>query len=593
MALRKEPQHRYSSAEQLSEDLRRHLDGLPVFARKPTLLYRSGKFVQRNRPWVIVAGVIVALLLTAVLVTSREANIANIERLHAEQRFNDVHELADSFLFEFDDSIKNLRGSTPARELVVRKALLYLNRLKVESEADASLQMDLVRAYLKVGDIQGSPYTANLGDLKGALETYKKGQQIALVLSRSHPHDRSVQLLLAKTYHKVGGAQLFGGDPQEAVTNLNRAVELLRPLSSSSDANVDAELALINSYTELGDAYGHGSVVNLGQPRKAMEFFQDALTLCQNALSAHPENTSLRENLAIAETKIGDVLLGEGELNGAVEHHRNALKDFTAIASFQAENATAKREVSIAESRLARSLWQRGDRREAIELDRKAQAIAEDLYAADPANMQAKFDLAVGLRNLSEELAATHNFAEAVNYFRRAIDLVSELAAADPTNLERQAQLGEGLVSFGHLLGQSGRGEEAQSQSRRGLDIERSLAASKIATADQKLTYAYALLTCDPKQLRNPSGSLEFARQAEKMDPNDPDVLNVLASADFALGNVRQAAETEGQALTLIGQHSGGDTFFSANVIRANLEKFTKALDASGPAESRVGRNVR
>ena len=201
MALRKEPQHRYSSAEQLSEDLRRHLDGLPVLARKPTLLYRSRKFVQRNRPWVVVAGVILALLLAAVLVTSREARIANIERLQAEQRFNDVHELADSFLFEFDDSIKNLRGSTPARELVVRKALEYLSRLKVGSEADASLQMDLVRAYLKVGDIQGSPYTANLGDLKGSLETYNKGQQIALVLSRSHPHDRNVQLLLAKTYY--------------------------------------------------------------------------------------------------------------------------------------------------------------------------------------------------------------------------------------------------------------------------------------------------------------------------------------------------------------------------------------------------------
>jgi tetratricopeptide (TPR) repeat protein len=228
---------------------------------------------------------------------------------------------------------------------------------------------------------------------------------------------------------------------------------------------------------------------------------------------------------------------------------------------------------------LARSLWQQGNQREAIELDRKAHRISEDLYAADPANMQAKFDLAVGLRNLSEELSATHDLSEAINYFRRAIDLVSELAAADPTNVERQAQLGEGLVSFGRLLGQSGRLQEAQSQTRRGLDVERSLAASKMATADEKLTYAYALLTCDPQRLRDPAGSLEFARQAEKMDPNDPDVLNVLASADFALGNARQAAETEGQALALISQHSGGDTFFSAKAIRDNLEKFKKALN--------------
>jgi eukaryotic-like serine/threonine-protein kinase len=285
MALRKEPQHRYSSAEQLSEDLRRHLDGLPVVARKPTLRYRSGKFVHRNLPWVIVAGVIVALLVAAVLITSREARIARSERWQAEQRFNDVHELADSFLFEFDDSIKHLRGSTPARELLVRKALEYLNRLEIESRGDASLQLDLIRAYLKVGDIQGSPYTANLGDLKGALETYNKGQQIALVLFRSHPHDRNVQLLLAKTYGNIGAAQVFAGSPQDAVINLNQAVGLLRPITLSPDPSVEAELVLINSYTELGDAYGHGSVVNLGQPRKALEFFQDFEPECADLSS--------------------------------------------------------------------------------------------------------------------------------------------------------------------------------------------------------------------------------------------------------------------------------------------------------------------
>ncbi len=581
-ALRKEPERRYQSVLQLSDDIRRHIDGLPVTAHRASFTYRTSKFVRRNKGAFAAGVLIVVALVVATAVTGWEAHVANQQRILAESRFSDVRQLADSFLFDFDDAIKNLRGSTPARELIVQKALEYLNRLKAESEGNASLQMDLVRAYLKVGDIQGSPYTANLGDLRGALETYKRGQQIALALFRSHPDDHNVQLLLAKTYGNIGAAQVFAGRPQDAITNLNRAVELLRPITSSSGAGVDAVLDLLNSYTELGDAYGHGSVVNLGQPRKALEFFQQALTLGQTALISHPGNASLHEHIAVAETKIGDVLLGERELNGAVEYHRNALKEFTAIASSEPENARAKREVCVAEDRLARSLWERGDRKKAVELDRKAQLIAEDLYSADPANMQAKFDLAVGLRNLSQELSATHSFAEAVDYFRRAIELVSDLAAADPTNVERQAQLGEGLVSFGHLLRQVGRQEEALRRTGRGLEVERSLAASKMATADQKLTYAYALLTCDPEQLRNPAESLEFARQAEKMDPNDPDVLNVLASADFALGNVHQAAETEGHALTLIGQHSNADSFFSAKEIRDNLTKFEKVLNTSG-----------
>src|SRR4030095_13813651 len=48
-ALCKEPIRRYASVEQLSEDIRRHLGGLPVMARRDTVVYRAGKFVRRHR----------------------------------------------------------------------------------------------------------------------------------------------------------------------------------------------------------------------------------------------------------------------------------------------------------------------------------------------------------------------------------------------------------------------------------------------------------------------------------------------------------------------------------------------------------------
>src|SRR5450631_4934259 len=49
MALRKEPQRRYSSVAQFSEDIRRHLEGLPVVARKDTVGYRASKFRSEER----------------------------------------------------------------------------------------------------------------------------------------------------------------------------------------------------------------------------------------------------------------------------------------------------------------------------------------------------------------------------------------------------------------------------------------------------------------------------------------------------------------------------------------------------------------
>ena len=48
-SLRAEPERRYSSVGQFSEDIRRYLEGLPVIARKDTFAYRTSKFVGRHK----------------------------------------------------------------------------------------------------------------------------------------------------------------------------------------------------------------------------------------------------------------------------------------------------------------------------------------------------------------------------------------------------------------------------------------------------------------------------------------------------------------------------------------------------------------
>ncbi len=57
-ALRKEPERRYSTVEQFSDDLRRHVEGLPVTARADTFSYRASKFITRNRTAVVGTGVL-------------------------------------------------------------------------------------------------------------------------------------------------------------------------------------------------------------------------------------------------------------------------------------------------------------------------------------------------------------------------------------------------------------------------------------------------------------------------------------------------------------------------------------------------------
>jgi len=82
-ALHKEPGRRYASMEQLSEDLGRWLDGLPVAARTATLGYRARKFVRRNKGVVVAATLIAATLIAATVVSLRQADRADDERAHA------------------------------------------------------------------------------------------------------------------------------------------------------------------------------------------------------------------------------------------------------------------------------------------------------------------------------------------------------------------------------------------------------------------------------------------------------------------------------------------------------------------------------
>jgi hypothetical protein len=151
MAMRKDPQRRYASVEQFSEDIQRHLDGLPVLACQDTLSYRSAKFIRRNRIAVAAASLIALTLIGGIVATAWEARAASVERARAERRFNDVRRLANSFLFELNDRIE--QGPTKARELLVQRALEYLDSLAQEAGSDLSLQRELAAAYQKVGDV--------------------------------------------------------------------------------------------------------------------------------------------------------------------------------------------------------------------------------------------------------------------------------------------------------------------------------------------------------------------------------------------------------------------------------------------------------
>ncbi|MBV9670921.1 MAG: serine/threonine protein kinase, partial [Acidobacteriales bacterium] len=159
-ATRKTASERYPSVEQFTDDLRRHLENLPVLAQPDTLRYRATKLVRRHKTAVLSSAFAVAILLCAFAGTAYEAHVARVERTRAEQRFNDVRKLANALLFEIHDSVQDLPGSTPARKLIAQRSLEYLDSLSSEQTNDIGLLRELATAYERVGELQGH-YLAN------------------------------------------------------------------------------------------------------------------------------------------------------------------------------------------------------------------------------------------------------------------------------------------------------------------------------------------------------------------------------------------------------------------------------------------------
>src|ERR1041385_1777282 len=232
-ALRKEPERRYASVEQFAEDIRRHLHGLPVTATPDSVPYRIKKFFQRHQVGVAASALILVALAGGIISTMREARIAEANRRRAEVRFNDVRKLANSFLFEFDDAIKNLPGSTPARSLVVRRALEYLDGLAAEARGDRSLQLEIASAYQKVAEVQGNPMFPNLGDSKGALDSSKKALAILETLSSDEPETQQVRLSLAGNHQQISNILDSSSDSAGSVQHSGEALKLYESLATS------------------------------------------------------------------------------------------------------------------------------------------------------------------------------------------------------------------------------------------------------------------------------------------------------------------------------------------------------------------------
>jgi non-specific serine/threonine protein kinase/serine/threonine-protein kinase len=390
MALRKDPQRRYPSVQQFSEDIRRHLEGRPVTARSDTLSYRAAKFVRRNRIGVAAAAMVLLTLVGGILGV-------NQQRRRAERRFNDVRKLAHSVVFDYHDAIADLPGATPVRERLVKDALEYLDSLASEAGDDLTLQRELAAAYGKIGDVQGNSNVPNLGDTTGALDSYRKSLAIRQALVRDDPENSVLRAELVESYERIGDVLRTMGEVREADKNYREAISLLEKNSASAPDDRQQQRRLAGLLYRVGNLKGYARTSNSGDTKGALEYHRRALALREALCAADPSDASLRLDLQESHRSIANILGGaSNELTEGESHARQAVTIAQGLADADRTNARALRALIEAQDSLARLLMKKGELVQAADVCRQSLETAQAMLDADPTNMQARQDLESG-----------------------------------------------------------------------------------------------------------------------------------------------------------------------------------------------------
>jgi non-specific serine/threonine protein kinase/serine/threonine-protein kinase len=552
-ALRKEPHLRYGSVEQLSEDLRRHLERLPVRAHVDSWSYRASKFVGRHQTAVIAATLAVGLLVAGVLATLWQARIARVERARAERQFDDVRQLSTAFLFEFHSAIQDLPGATPARQLLVERALVYLNKLAAEAAGDRRLQRELAEAYLKVGDVQGNPYIPNVGDSAGAAASYRRSLDISRTLVDANPTDVSAKLYLARSYRALGDVLPQLGQPSEAVEHLGRATGIYESLiaSGTEDASLREELA--RSYQALGDVQGHSGLQNLGDPVAALDSYRKSLTLYDGLIASDARSPTARRGKALLEIRIGDLQELKDDLPAAVQAYGTALTLSESLAAEDPTNAEDARRLALAYRKAGGIQEDLGNYPRALADYAKAESLNERIMRADPANVQARMGYVISVRWSGDLLKLIGDTDAALVKYRRVLEILETLAATQPANVTVRSRHAEMLIVAARLLAGQGELDEARRLTKRGLTLTRELASRPDVTPDDLSQYALDFLTCEPADLREPSTALRYATASvDKSGGSDSGNLDILAQAYFQSGDRTRAIDTEERAMSLL-----------------------------------------
>jgi eukaryotic-like serine/threonine-protein kinase len=488
MAMRKEPERRYGSAEQLAGDIRRYLQGKPVIARKDTLSYRSTKFVKRH--WLpVAAGSVVFFLILAFTVTTyvQSLRIAAERDRVAEQREAAEHERAraeevSTFLvdlFKLSDPELNSGNRVTARELLDSSTKRLREAFKDQPATKAALLATVGAVYDSLGQYQDAVPILRESLALQLQSTDKSHVDTLLELGRvlfegGNLQDAEIPLqeALRLSQREFGAAALESGRALWVLGQLRDrqgesagAIDLYRRALGILETTQAPSTEVARLLDDLAQDY-----CTEQQWPLAKQTYERALAIDRDILgNDHPRVASHLHNLAIVAQNMGDLKRAEKLYLEAIGSEVRAYGD-------------QHPETAVARGNYALLLEREGRLTEAEPLLRDALNVSLKVWGADNFYVgYARVSLAIVLHDEGQWREAESQFRQALSIYDKSL----------PANHPYRAAA---LMHLARLLVDRGRAQEALPLSEQSVAIwSANFPASHPPGAQAHAIHAYAL----------------------------------------------------------------------------------------------------
>jgi non-specific serine/threonine protein kinase/serine/threonine-protein kinase len=456
-ALRKEPERRYQTARELSEDLGRYLEGHPVTARVDTVGYRANKFVRRHRTAVTATLLIAASLIAGIVTTTWQARLA-------ERRFDEARRLIRSVIFDIQPKLGAVPGTTQLRKELIESTLEYLVALGRDAGDDPRLLRELSASYVQLARVQGIYGNANVGDIQAARQTLGEAEKLVARLSKIDPdgpdslHEAAVlERYLALSFLYEAAYAPARAHAQRAVDLAERAVKI-RPDFQAREDLADTRRTLANcsdSAEEFARSqaiyesllrekpdeprvlrnlsqvykYAAGLHYQKGEDRPGLDLIAKAHAIDEKLLAANPEDPQAQDDLSFSLNQLSWGYSRLGDLTAALAASERSLAMRERMVAQNPGEARAQERLGYVLRAIALLRRKAGDRASALRDYQRAHVIYVDLRAQGYGGAYAKFELGstdLELGNLESE---SGHAEEACRWYRQSAEVFDDLAA--------------------------------------------------------------------------------------------------------------------------------------------------------------------